>query len=82
MRRGRNPRRAYDEHGREIEPMTLADMRGLGVRSINATCEDCRHAATLNADAPPGQPLCSGRVAAAALLCMWVEGHPHAPGLA
>src|SRR4051794_12556590 len=49
----RNPRRAYDEHGREIEPMTLGNMRAMGVRSMDATCEDCRHEATVNVDALP-----------------------------
>jgi hypothetical protein len=41
----RNPRRAYTADGAEIPPMTLADMRGLGVRSIQAWCE-CGHGAT------------------------------------
>ena len=49
----RNPRRAYDGHGREIEPMTLANMRAMGVHSIDAACEDCRHEATVNVDALP-----------------------------
>jgi hypothetical protein len=43
VRPPRNPRRAYDEHGREIEPMTLGNMREHGVRSVDAPCEDCRH---------------------------------------
>ena len=33
--------------------MTLANMREHGVRSVDATCEDCRHEATLNVDALP-----------------------------
>ena len=47
----RNPRRAYDEHGREIEPMTLGNMREHGVRSVDTTYDDCRHEATPNVDA-------------------------------
>lgn len=51
----RNPRRAYDEHGQEIPPMTLANMRQQGVRSVLATCNapGCGHEAVLNADAWP-----------------------------
>ena len=30
----RNPRRAYDADGREIGPMSLANMREHGVRSV------------------------------------------------
>jgi hypothetical protein len=37
----RNPRRAYDADGREIEPMSLANLREHGVRSVEATCEAC-----------------------------------------
>jgi ribosomal protein L44E len=53
VRPPRNPRRAYDEHGREIEPMTLGNMREHGVRSVDATCEACRHETTVNVDALP-----------------------------
>ena len=38
----RNPRRAYDAEGREIAPMPLSNMREHGVRSVEATCEDCK----------------------------------------
>jgi len=34
----RNPRRAYDADGREIPPMTLANMRQNGARWIEAYC--------------------------------------------
>ena len=51
----RNPRRTYDEHGREIEPMTLANMREHGVRSVDATCEDCKHEAVVNVDSLPDE---------------------------
>ena len=53
MRRGRNPRRGYDEHGNEIAPMTLATMRSHGVRSVLAWCNACGHHADLNADHLP-----------------------------
>jgi len=46
----RKPRRAYDPNGREIEPMTLGNMREHGVRSMDATCEACQHEATVNVD--------------------------------
>jgi hypothetical protein len=51
----RNPRRAYDEHGAEIAPMTLGTMREHGVRSIDAYCEaiGCGHSSTLNVDHLP-----------------------------
>jgi|HubBroStandDraft_2_1064218.scaffolds.fasta_scaffold2129460_1 hypothetical protein len=34
----------------EIEPMTLGNMRGLGVRSLDVSCWNCRHQAVLSAD--------------------------------
>jgi len=40
----RNHRRIYDEHGREIEPVTLANMRAHGMHLVGASCEDCQHA--------------------------------------
>jgi hypothetical protein len=52
-------RRARDRDGSIIQPMTLANMRENGVRSIVATCETCQHewlrgagrrAASCNAD--------------------------------
>jgi hypothetical protein len=49
----RNPRRAYDENGREIEPMTLGQMRVHGVRSISAECTACRHEARILVDMVP-----------------------------
>ena len=49
----RNPRRAYDREGREIAPMTLGNMRSLGVRSVSATCEKCSHEAAILVDALP-----------------------------
>ncbi len=49
----RNPRRAYDANGREIAPMTLANMRENGTRSVEAKCEVCGHEAVVNVDAWP-----------------------------
>jgi hypothetical protein len=31
-------------------PMTLANMRAQGVRSLSVTCDICHHAATMNVD--------------------------------
>ena len=53
MSGGRNPRRAYDREGREIEPMTLGNMREHGVRAVGATCEACHHEAVVNVDGLP-----------------------------
>ena len=49
MMPGRNSRRAYQD-GREIEPMSLGNMRAQGVRSVWAECESCRHEAAVNVD--------------------------------
>jgi len=51
----RNPRRAYDENGDKIPPMTLAGMRSQGIRSLWATCTAprCGHEAKINADGLP-----------------------------
>jgi hypothetical protein len=51
----RNPRRAYDADGNEIEPETLAGMRSHGVRHVWATCTTmgCGHEARVNVDALP-----------------------------
>jgi hypothetical protein len=49
----RNPRRAYDRDGREIEPMPLSNMREHGVWSVEATCEGCKHEAVINVDSLP-----------------------------
>ena len=40
----RNPRRAYDREGREVQPMDLANAAENGVRFIRAICPPpCRH---------------------------------------
>lgn len=49
----RNSRRAYDAEGREIAPMPLSNMREHGVRSVEATCEYCKHEAIINVDSLP-----------------------------
>ena len=49
----RNPRRAYDADGREIEPMPLSNMCEHGVRSVEATCEDCKQDAVVNVNSLP-----------------------------
>jgi hypothetical protein len=72
----RNPRRAYDSAGREMEPMPLANMREHGVRSIDATCESCNHEATINVDSLPDEmPIpdvaLSSRAQPAALSGLW-----------
>jgi hypothetical protein len=36
-----------------IEPMTLGNMRGLGVRSLAVWCTICRHEAIIDAQAWP-----------------------------
>ena len=48
-----NPRRSYGSEGREIEPMSLANMREHGVRSVEAECQDCKREALVNADSLP-----------------------------
>lgn len=41
-----------------IEPMTLADMRALGPRTIEAFCMSCDHSAIIEADTlPPHYPV-------------------------
>jgi hypothetical protein len=37
----------------EIEPMTLGNMRELGVRSLDVSCWNCQHRAVLSADRWP-----------------------------
>jgi hypothetical protein len=36
-----------------IEPMTLGNMRSLGVRGLDVTCPNCHHAARLDVDDYP-----------------------------
>jgi hypothetical protein len=44
----RNPRRAYDKDGKEISPATIADIRALGVTTVEAVCEVCGHEAIVD----------------------------------
>lgn len=57
MKAGRNPRRAYDSAGNEIAPMTLTNMRSLGVTSVSAEClrPRCGHEAVVDASGFPAQ---------------------------
>jgi hypothetical protein len=49
----RNPRHAY-EGGKGITPMSLANMRSLGVTTVQAACEACQHEAVV--DVPSQAP--------------------------
>ena len=48
-----DPRRAYEQDGTAIAPMTLANMRENGARSVTAACEACHHEAAVNCAALP-----------------------------
>lgn len=39
----RNPRRAYDESGRELKPETVANHMVQGLKQIEIFCQDCNH---------------------------------------
>jgi hypothetical protein len=41
---------APSETKRPMQPVTLGDMRALGVRSVYVTCSACGYASTANAD--------------------------------
>jgi hypothetical protein len=47
VRAVRNPRRAYDEYGNEIYPVTIGQSLADGYRTLMACCEahDCGHGA-------------------------------------
>ncbi len=47
MSTNRNPRRAYDEHGSEIPPVTVGQSLAEGYRTVMAYCEahNCGHGA-------------------------------------
>lgn len=49
------PRRARDGSGADIPPMTLGNMRALGIRRIDAYCEapQCWHSAVVDVDHLP-----------------------------
>jgi hypothetical protein len=48
----RNPRRAYDENGREIPPVTVAASRASGLHTVAVFCEarGCHHDAVISLD--------------------------------
>jgi hypothetical protein len=48
----RNPRRAYNEDGREIPPATAASTRAQGMKTVSAFCEahGCGHDAIVPLD--------------------------------
>lgn len=50
----RNPRRAYDEQGREITPPTVGDARVEGETTAAVTCHSCRRHAVISTDRFPG----------------------------
>ncbi len=51
----RNPRRAYDENGREIPPATVASTRAIGIATVTAFCEaqGCDHHAIVSLEGWP-----------------------------
>jgi hypothetical protein len=54
-------RRSRDRDGNLIEPMTLANMRENGVRSVVATCAKCQHEGVLDVQRWPADTLGAGR---------------------
>src|SRR5688572_10398126 len=75
-------RRARDGDGRIIQPMTLANMREHGVRSVDAKCHGCKHEARINVDTWPADAPRARRRAEARLLSLWRQGDRDAAGLA
>lgn len=55
VRARRNPRRAYDENGKEIQPVTVASSRASGLHTVAVFCEarGCHHAAVVSLDGWP-----------------------------
>ena len=49
----RNPRRGYDETGRELKPVTIGMQRRDGTRCVEVYCEACPHHATISTDGLP-----------------------------
>ena len=49
MRAPRNPHRAYDQEGKEVQPATVASTRVLGIATVAAFCEaqGCDHHAVI-----------------------------------
>ena len=48
----RNPRRAYDENGNEIPPVTVSASRASGLHTVSVFCEgrDCHHDSVVSLD--------------------------------
>jgi hypothetical protein len=60
MKPGRNPRRAYEADGREIEPPTVGSEMAKGFRTVTAFCEAAgcgRNAPVELAAFPPSLPI-------------------------
>lgn len=55
----RNPRRAYDREGREIQPATVASQLALGRRQVEIYCNACgRHRGGIDVgELPPETPI-------------------------
>jgi hypothetical protein len=53
MRPRRNPRRAYDKDGNDIPPATIAHLKADGCRTVEASCDDCRHEAIVDVSGFP-----------------------------
>ncbi|KMO34762.1 hypothetical protein VQ02_18565 [Methylobacterium variabile] len=53
MRRGRNPRRSYDEQGREIAPPTIGALRAEGETTAAVSCHGCRRRVVISTDPFP-----------------------------
>jgi hypothetical protein len=53
----RNTRRAYDQDGREITPVTIAAMRAEGIATVTAYCEElgCGHSQRVDVLSWPGE---------------------------
>ena len=69
-------RRARDRDGKIIEPMTLANMRENGVRSVVATCAKCSHEGVLDvqrwpADTPVPDASAAGLLARQEPIARW-----------
>jgi hypothetical protein len=56
-RSARNPRRAYDQDGREIRPVTIAAARAQGVAGVTVYCQElgCAHEARIDVSSWPGE---------------------------
>ncbi|MGF3026757.1 hypothetical protein ACQVP2_28550 [Methylobacterium aquaticum] len=53
MRRNRNPRRAYDEQGREIAPPSVGSLRAQGETTAAVTCHGCQRHVVISTDRFP-----------------------------